>query len=66
MLKHIENNITPNEIVKCVEGSFAVEGLFLTKQAKENLAKLAAGQSDSEKLILDLTVKYRKKGVNRV
>lgn len=44
--------------MRILEGSFLVEGIVLSEESKENLHRLAFGETTSEKLIAEIMQKY--------
>ena len=48
--------------MRMLEGSFRVEGITLTDEAKRNLALLAEGKASADQLIRDIVSKYSRKG----
>lgn len=49
--------------IKCLQGSFAVEGIAISKQTRTNLDRLAKGQTSYKELVNEISNKYKRKGV---
>lgn len=49
--------------IKCLEGTFLVEGLSVSEKTKNNLYRLSKGQVDYQTLIREVQNKYIKKKV---
>ncbi len=48
--------------MRILEGSFRVEGITLTDDAKKNIALLAEGKASTEQIVRDIVSKYSRKG----
>lgn len=51
------------ENMKCLEGSFLVEGIKLSSNTKENLNKIANGEMSYKQVIFNITQKYKQNKV---
>lgn len=49
---------THDQIVKNIKGSFAIEGINISKQSLQNLQRLAKGSISCGKLISEIATKY--------
>lgn len=59
------NDVSPKEHelnMRILEGSFKVEGIALTDEAKKNIALLAEGKATTDQIIKDIISKYSRKG----
>lgn len=45
-----------------IRGTFALEGLQLSKDARSNLDRIASGQASYQQIVQELRKKYQKKG----
>ncbi len=52
------NTATHNDIVKNIQGSFAVENITLSKKSLSNLEHLSNGSIDIENLVNEIKDKY--------
>ena len=55
-------NLNHEKNLKCLEGSFAVEGIELSKQTRENLRNLSNKKTSYKELIGQIKNKYSKRG----
>lgn len=51
-----------NQIIKNIKGSFAVEGMRLSKQSLNNLERLSKGNVSIAELVKEISERYKSKG----
>ncbi len=57
------NTQSHENIVKNIQGSFAVENIMLSEKSLSNLKRLAMGNIDVNSLIEEIASRYSQKGV---
>ncbi|MFR4415581.1 MAG: hypothetical protein ACLT4C_10330 [Butyricicoccus sp.] len=48
--------------LRSVYGTFAIEGMTISKDTRRNLDRIGSGQSSYQQVVNELRVKYAKKG----
>ncbi len=48
--------------VRNLAGSFAAEGILISRETKRNLARISSGQSSYQQVLQELRTKYEKRG----